>query len=138
MKFKYQPKTENQLKKNFLARMRNDKNGFDSFEDFVSWYNSQEKKCHYCKLTEIMSQEIVMTGVLTSRRFPQEGNIGQGTSRGVWLEIDRLYPKGKYSRQNSVLCCYFCNNDKSDVFSGEDYLQFRQNRLDFLKEKLKK
>lgn len=88
-------------------------------------------------MTEIQSQELVMKGLLKSNRFPQKGLIGRGTSRGVWLEVDRINPKGKYSRENCVLCCYFCNNDKSDVFSGEDYFKFRNNRLDFLKEKIK-
>lgn len=138
IEFKYQPKSEKKLKENFTKRLREDQNGFDNFEDFLNWYNSQEKICHYCKLTEMESQELVMTGLLTSNRFPQKGVSGRGTSRGGWLEVDRLNPKGKYSRDNSVLCCYFCNNDKSDVFNSEDYLKFRNNRLEFLKEKLKK
>jgi hypothetical protein len=138
MEFKYLPKSEKQLRKNYSDRLRENLNGFADFEDFLSWYNSQEKICHYCKLTEIESQELVMTGLLNSNRFPQNGIIGRGTSRGVWLEVDRLNPKGKYSRTNSVLCCYFCNNDKSDVFDSENYLKFRQNRIEFLREKLKK
>jgi len=138
MEFQYLPKSEKQLKNNFTERVRKGHNGFDSYQDFLSWYNSQEKICHYCKITELESQEIVMTGVLTSNRFPQKGIIGQGTCRGVWLEVDRLDPKGKYSRENSVLCCYFCNNDKSDIFNDQDYMKFRHNRSEFLKEKLKK
>ncbi len=136
--FKYQKKSEKQLKNNFSKRVRYDQNAFETVQDFLSWYNAQEKKCHYCKLTEIESQELVMTGILTSNRFPQKGIIGQGTSRGVWLEVDRLNPKEKYSRENSVLCCYFCNNDKSDIFNNEDYFKFRQHRVEFLREKLKK
>ena len=138
MEFIYQTKSEKQLRNNFSDRLRENLNDFEDFEDFLSWYNSQEKICHYCKLTEIESQELVMAGLLNSNRFPQKGIIGRGTSRGVWLEVDRLNPKGKYSRTNSVLCCYFCNNDKSDVFDSESYLKFRQNRIDFLREKLKK
>lgn len=136
MQFKYITKSENKLKANYTKRAREGNNGFDNFEDFLNWYNSQEKICKYCNLTEIESQKIVITGVLTSNRFPQNGIIGRGTSRGVWLEVDRLNPKGKYSRENSVLCCYFCNNDKSDVFNNEDYLKFQNDRLGFLKAKL--
>ena len=138
MEFKYQTKSEKQLRKNYSDRVRENLNDFSNFEDFLEWYNSQERFCYYCKLTEIESQELVMTGILTSNRFPQKGIIGRGTSRGVWLEVDRLNPKGKYSRTNCVLCCYFCNNDKSDVFDSADYLKFRNNRFEFLKEKLKK
>ncbi len=137
MEFKYQPKSLKQLKNNYSERVRQNKNGFKGFEDFLDWYNSQTKVCNYCGLSEEESQEIVMTGILSSNRFPKDGIIGQGTSRGVWLEVDRLNPIGEYSRENSVMCCYFCNNDKSDVFTGEEYLKFRQNRVEYLKEKLK-
>lgn len=138
MAYKFQEKPEKKLKANYSERVRKKLNGFKDFDDFLDWYNSQEKVCHYCKLTELESQRIVMTGILKSNRFPQKGVIGRGTSRGVWLEVDRFNPKGNYSRANSVLCCYFCNNDKSDVFTGEEYLKFRENRLGFLKQKLAK
>jgi hypothetical protein len=81
-------------------------------------------------------QEISMTGILTSKRFPQNGIIGQGTNRAVWLEIDRIAPNGLYSRDNCVLCCYFCNNDKSDVFRGDVYATFFQNRVAYLRQLL--
>lgn len=136
MEFKYQSKPEKQLRNNYINRVKNEKNGFDDFEDFLNWYNSQDKICNYCKLSEIESQKLVMTGILKSNRFPENGIVKQGRSRGVWLEIDRLNPKGKYSRENCVLCCYFCNNDKSDIFNGEDYLRFYQNRMEFLKDRL--
>ena len=78
-------------------------------------------------------QEISMTSVLTSKRFPQDGTVGRGTNRAVWLEVDRIDPNGLYSRENSVLCCYFCNNDKSDVFDGNQYSCFIQNRVEYLR-----
>lgn len=138
MEFKYEPKSVEKLKQNYDKRVRENVNGFVDFQDFLNWYNSQEKKCIYCGLTEMESQELVKTGILTSNRFPQNGTVGRGQARGMWLEVDRLFPKGNYSRENSALCCYFCNNDKSDVFDFENYLKFRQNRIEFLREKLKK
>lgn len=137
MPFEFREKTIQQLKQNFSERARENKNGFADFDDFLAWYNAQEKICHCCKLAERESQEIVMTGILTSNRFPQNGVIGRGQSRGVWLEVDRLKLKEKYSRENCVMCYYFCNNDKSDVFEREDYFKFRQNRIKFLKDKLR-
>tara|TARA_R110000868_G_scaffold308075_2_gene569691 strand:+ start:516 stop:926 length:411 start_codon:yes stop_codon:yes gene_type:complete len=136
MSFKYQEKPLTKLKQNYSSRKKH--NGFESFDDFLDWYNTQTKACHYCGVSEHDCQEIVMTGLLTSNRFPQNGVLGRGQSRGVWLEVDRLKPKGKYSRENAVLCCYFCNNDKSDVFDGDDYFQFMQNRHEFLKRILNK
>ena len=133
MQFEYRPKPIESLKSNYSERRRQKLNGFNDFSDFLNWYQSQEKECYYCGLTEQESQEIVTTGLLRSNRFPQNGLNGRGTSRGVWLEIDRLDPKGLYSRQNSVLCCYFCNNDKSDVFYGANYREFFQNRTSYLR-----
>ena len=79
-------------------------------------------------------QFLVMTGILKSNRFPKDGVIGRGRSRGVWLEVDRLEAKENYSEKNCVLSCYFCNNDKSDVFNGAQYHEFSTNRTQFLRE----
>lgn len=136
MPFIYQPKTIPQLRNSYNSKVRDGVNGFNNFEDFLDWYHGQEFICHYCGLTEEEMQEISMTGILTSKRFPQNGIVGQGTSRAVWLEVDRIAPNGLYSRNNCVLCCYFCNNDKSDVFSGDIYANFFQNRVEFLRQLL--
>lgn len=133
---KYKTKPIDKLKSNFSQRKGKGLNSFDDFEDFHAWYSKQDKVCHYCGIREAEMQEIVMTGVLTSNRFPQNGIIGRGQSRGVWLEVDRLQPKENYSRNNCVLSCYFCNNDKSDVFEGNDYKEFMENRVEFLRRKL--
>lgn len=131
-------KTENQLKANFYKRNVNGLNGFEDFNDFLEWYNSTEKKCCYCGISENIVQEIVTKGLLTSKRFPQNGKTGRGKARGMWLEVDKFNPKGLYSRNNCVLACYFCNNDKSDVFGGQEYLDFHQNRESYLKNLLNK
>ena len=131
--FQYKTKSEAQLKANFNKRNSSNLNKFIDFNDFNDWYQSQEKVCHYCKILEKEVQEIVVTGKLTSKRFPQNGINGRGTSRGMWLEVDRINPTELYSRNNSVLCCYFCNNDKSDVFNGLQYLDFFQNRAVYLR-----
>lgn len=123
-----------------LISNRRKKKGLSSFVDFdqfSDWYNSIEKVCHYCGLTEEESQEIVVKGILRSNRFPQNGTPGQGQCRGMWLEIDRMLPKENYSLDNCVLCCYFCNNDKSDVFIGQQYTEFQKDRAGFLRKLLK-
>jgi 5-methylcytosine-specific restriction endonuclease McrA len=135
--FKYEPKPINKLKANFSKRKSADLNSFNDFEDFLDWYNLQEKKCYYCGVEESTVQEIIMTSLLKSSRFPNDGKIGRGQSRGVWLEVDRLTPKENYSRENCVLACYFCNNDKSDVFNGADYMDFKLDRVGYLKKLLR-
>lgn len=136
MPFEYQPKSIQQLRNSYNSKVRDGVNGFANFDDFIDWYHEQELNCHYCGLTEEEMQEISMTGILTSKRFPQNGVVGQGTSRAVWLEVDRIDPNGLYSRANCVLSCYFCNNDKSDVFGGDMYINFFQNRVAFLRQLL--
>ena len=134
--YKYESKPIDKLKANFSQRKSKGLNSFDDFEDFLDWYNQQEKSCFYCGIEELTVQEIVRTGVLKSSRFPKDGRSGQGQGRGVWLEVDRLEPKENYSRKNCVLSCYFCNNDKSDVFHGNDYKKFQDNRAGYLRELL--
>lgn len=138
MKFTYKPKPEDKLKADFSRRKQKGLSDFVDFEEFKNWYDSKEKKCHFCGLQEEECQEIVVTGILKSNRFPQNGILGRGQSRGMWLEIDRLKPKDNYSLDNCVLCCYFCNNDKSDVFHGDDYREFQGNRVGYLRNLLNK
>jgi hypothetical protein len=133
MKFTKIEKTRQKLRNGYNKIVRQNINGFKDFNDFTDWYHSQGKSCYYCGLKEIECQEIVMTGLLTSKRFPQNGLIGRGQGRGVWLEVNRLNPLNIYERDNCVLSCYFCSNDKSDVFSGDQYIAFFQNRVDFLR-----
>jgi hypothetical protein len=136
MPYVHRPKSEKQLDDNYKSRVKKRVNGFESLTDFKNWYRDQELSCHFCGLTEQEMQELSMTGILTSKRFPQDGIVGRGTNRGVWLEVDRIDPNGLYSRDNCVLCCYFCNNDKSDVFAGIQYAQFFQNRVAYLRQLL--
>lgn len=140
MSWEYKGKTKEQLESWYKGKVREELNGFESFEDFYNWYEVSvlDGKCFYCGLTERESQRIIHDGLLTSNRFPLEGRFSKGVNRGYWLEIDRRNPKGKYSRENSVPCCYFCNNDKSDVFTDEQYREFVNDRPSFLKNLLRK
>lgn len=140
MKWVYSEKTEKQLKNWFSNKKRSNSKiiEFKNFKEFKIWYDKKDKKCFYCGLSEEVSQEIVYKGLLKSNRFPFKGKITRGVNRGYWLEIDRKKPKGKYSHANCELSCYFCNNDKSDVFNAPQYRKFMQDRLGFLKSLLEK
>ncbi|WP_255036751.1 hypothetical protein [Lacihabitans soyangensis] len=100
---------------------------------FLKWYQYQEKVCRYCGVSEKTCQEVIHKGLLNSKRFATEGVFARGVNRGYWLEIDRKEPNEPYSENNCVLACYFCNNDKSDVFNEKQYLEFKENRSDFLR-----
>ena len=136
----YEQKSEKQIKGWYETKRRDGLSEFADYQDFRNWYdeNVQGKNCAYCGLTERESQEVVHHGLLTSNRFPLNGRMSQGINRGYWLEVDRKDPKGKYSRANSVPCCYFCNNDKCDVFDSVQYRQFVKDRPGFVRNLLKK
>lgn len=87
-------------------------------QQFFKWHNEQILQgCYYCGLQEKEQQNIIESKILESKRFYTTKN---GT-RGKHLEIDRKDPVGPYSEGNCVLACYFCNNDKSDIFQADDY-----------------
>lgn len=134
--YKHLDKTDGQLRSWYGEKVRQQKLGNMTFEAFRTWYLTDAHSCHYCGLTALEMQLIVRSGKLTSKRFPQNGKHGRGTSRGMWLEVDRYNPEGKYELDNIVPCCYFCNNDKSDVFHGDDYKKFMKDRIGFLKQLL--
>jgi hypothetical protein len=138
MSWTYKKKPEEQLKNWYIGKVRNLLSGFIDFEDFKDWYEKKEKKCFYCGLTEEESQRIVHDGLLRSKRFPFNGEFSQGVNRAYWLEIDRKNPNDNiYSREKCELSCYFCNNDKSDVFTAEEYKNFLTDRIGFIRGLLK-
>jgi hypothetical protein len=134
LEWSYAAKSREQLVEWFNSKVESGISGFESEDQFLLWYsqNVGDKKCAYCGLSERDSQRIVHEGLLTSLRFPIYGSAAKGVNRGYWLEIDRKNPSGLYSIDNCNPSCYFCNNDKSDVFTDEQYQYFFQNRAQFL------
>ncbi len=125
------------LKAQFNSRVKSGRNGFTSFDEYVTWYLAQPRKCTYCNVSEETVRAIVMSSKLTSARFPLNGVVTQGRSRGVNLEVDRWDSSKPYSKKNCCLACYFCNNDKSDVFDGREYVNFFENRKEYLEKLMK-
>jgi hypothetical protein len=115
-----------------IRQLYNNKKGMDSFEfvdfnEFYNWYifqyEDQKGKCYYCKIEEYKVAELFSTGHFTSAR---------SLYRGKHLEIERKNNNDNvYSKDNCVLACYFCNNDKSDVFSENDYFEYLKCRKSF-------
>lgn len=91
---------------------------FDNPENFLKWYNKQKDSCNYCDITQSALHEIVKkrNGNLT---LNQKTKRSKGT-----LEIEKLNPSEGYTYSNSVLCCPFCNNAKSNLISEEDWRRF--------------
>lgn len=84
-----------------------------SFWDFKTWYESTERKCHYCKITEEEISELISKGLIQTKRL---------VTRGRKLEIERVLPNNPYDDLNNlVFCCYWCNNAKTDEFSADEF-----------------
>ncbi len=87
--------------------------------NFISWYNKTKEnlnnKCAYCGSDQNKITQLIEKKTLSSKRF---------NKRGFNLEVDRKDPKKNYSEENCTLICYFCNNDKSDIFLSDDYQKY--------------
>ena len=95
-------------KKKFNAAKVND---YESFYAFEEWYVKTERACHYCEITKPQLDELwKKDSELTKRK------------RGRELEIERLKPNLDYDDiENLVYCCYWCNNAKTDTFTGKEF-----------------
>ena len=89
--------------------------------------NKEEHICYYCGISEKILTKLYDDDTYTCRTK---------RNRGSWFELDRQNAKENqnvYSKENIVLCCYFCNNHKSDVISPEDMRNyFGEKMFNFL------
>ncbi len=95
--------------------------GFSNKDEFVKWFEntikSQNFKCYYCDTSIFDIRSLIDQEKLKTRK------IGYGT-RGPNLEIDRKINSNGYTKENCVLSCYYCNNDKSYTLDSEDYKKY--------------
>jgi 5-methylcytosine-specific restriction endonuclease McrA len=83
----------------------------ESFWKFKEWYETTEKKCFYCGITENQITELFQRKKIYTKR-----------NRGRKLEIERLLPNEPYDNiKNLVFSCYWCNNAKTDTFSSDEF-----------------
>ena len=96
--------------------------GFASRQALSTWYGSQldhqDCKCHYCETSIFDINRLIDAGLLATRATRGEG------VRGRVLEIDKKINELGYQPENCVLACYYCNNDKSYIFTADDYKEF--------------
>jgi hypothetical protein len=91
-------------------------NSFINFEEFKSFYgpdDNHDRKCHYCKITEFDIDRLIKAGKIKTKRL---------STRGRTMEVDRIKPNKGYEKGNIALCCYWCNNAKTDEFSEEEFI----------------
>lgn len=74
--------------------------------------DNYDRECYFCKIKESEIQTLYMAGQLLTKRL--------GT-RGFKMEVDQRNPNNGYVEGNIALCCYWCNNAKTDEFSEEEF-----------------
>ena len=85
-----------------------------NFWTFYDWYISQKRKCHYCNITEKEIKILLDKGRLHTKTI---------MTRGRSLELERKKPEESYDNiENLTLCCYWCNNAKTDTFTYEEFI----------------
>jgi hypothetical protein len=96
--------------------------GFSSATELVDWWmnkiDEQNGCCAYCETSIGLISELIDAGLLKTRKVNTDGK------RGPCLELERKNANGGYSPENCALICYYCNNDKSYVYSEDEYRQF--------------
>ena len=162
--FKWNKK--NEVKKNkkkqfsFIQYSRIDENGksIKSLENFNSFYSDVKEQYHsqtklllqkdlpwiydniYIKQTDCVCyycgiNEQILSELYTDQKYTCKTK----RNRGAWFELDRSdssFENNIYSKDNMVLCCYFCNNHKSDVVSSNDMRRyFGEQMFKFLLDK---
>ncbi|MCK4677014.1 MAG: hypothetical protein KAT48_02680 [Bacteroidales bacterium] len=81
------------------------------FIDFTKLLESDH--CYYCGITIEKINELI----------DKEQIFKKKPTRGFTFEIDRKWPNEEYTRENSVMCCYWCNNAKTDEFTEKEFFK---------------
>lgn len=100
------------------AYNRHPKNFDISKDEFIDWYNNEQKVCHYCDIPEELLHLIDDPQLNKTHR----------------LSIDCVENDGGYVEGNLVLACNRCNFLKGEYFSYQEYMKLAQ---EFVKPKWK-
>ncbi|MCI7765071.1 hypothetical protein [Helicobacter sp.] len=98
---------------------------FEEMKKFALWYekariNTDERKCHYCEITEENLKKLFDNKVIQSKK----------PSFNSTLQIERLNPNKGYVEDNCVLACCICNNAKSDMINAENFKEYFAKRIE--------
>lgn len=87
---------------------------FLSEEKFIELYGAdkRDRSCAYCSIFESEVKLLAKSGWIKTKRH---------LTRGRFMELDRKDPFFSYTTENLVLCCYWCNNAKTDEFSTNEF-----------------
>ena len=106
------------LKRQYESQFKSKMNNVLTWISGNSIIGLNDHICYYCGISENILKTLFNDANYTCKTK---------RNRGAWFELDRRdakETKNIYSKENIVLCCYFCNNHKSDVISSEDMRLF--------------
>jgi 5-methylcytosine-specific restriction endonuclease McrA len=81
-------------------------------DEFKKFYkkDTAERRCEYCGISEQEINQLMSESAIKTKR-----------DRGEKMEIDRKNPANEYVTGNIALCCYWCNNAKTDEFTDTEF-----------------
>ncbi len=85
---------------------------YDYFSKEFYKEDNYNRKCEYCGITEKNIKLLIDEEKINTKRL---------YSRGNHMEVDRKESSGEYNKDNIALCCYWCNNAKTDEFTCEEF-----------------
>jgi hypothetical protein len=97
---------------------------------FTDWYgdDTKDRSCEWCKITKHEINVLIEVGKIHTKRL---------STRGRDMEVDRKEPNKGYEDGNLALCCYWCNNAKTDEFSEEEFIPIGEAIGDVFKKRLR-
>jgi 5-methylcytosine-specific restriction endonuclease McrA len=84
----------------------------DAFQSFYK-HDDYNRNCHYCRISENQIQNLFEKDEINTKRW---------FKRGSRMEVDRMNPNQNYKIDNLALCCYWCNNAKTDEFTDIEFI----------------
>jgi len=112
MKYRHKRKTSEATVKFYSIKSRSKRCSIPfniGKEEFVAWYDSQVKICHYCGVSENLLKAI-------------------GRKKSI-LTVDRKNNHCGYELSNMCLACFRCNNMKSDFFTEEEWMDIAKRYI---------
>jgi hypothetical protein len=79
---------------------------------FNALFTPEPAACAHCKLTQTQFETLLQAGQIQTKRLH---------TRGTSFEIDCQIPELGYTEGNLTLCCYWCNNAKTDEFTAAEF-----------------
>ncbi|SFQ48873.1 hypothetical protein [Hymenobacter arizonensis] len=86
--------------------------GIPSAQFKALFISDSELACAYCQITDAQFKTLIDARQIQTKRL---------RTRGSTFEIDCREPHLGYTINNLAICCYWCNNAKTDEFTEDEF-----------------